>query len=246
VAPLAGARLSLAWLSLFMLLLVGCSEQSASNTLDSGHQALQSQLTYVAIGASDTFGIGTDDPYTQNWASDLTVELGPRVHLINLGIPGVLVHDALSLEVPIALDTHPNLVTVWLAVNDIVAKVPVNSYSHDLDLLVSRLQAGMPHAIIAIANTPDLTFIPRFSKLDPHAQQVLHTQMLDYNATIAAIVKRHHIILVDLSQQGFNLKNHPEYISGDGFHPNDIGYLQLAELFYQALPGTFRREGKTG
>jgi len=233
-----------------MFLLVGCSElpggQSTSNNLDSAHQASQSQLTYVAIGASDTFGIGTDDPYTQNWASDLTVELGPRVHLINLGIPGVLVHDALSLEVPIALDTHPNLITVWLAVNDIVAKVPVNSYSHDLDLLVSRLQAGVPHAIIAIANVPDLTFIPRFSKLDPHAQQVLYMQMLNYNAAIAVIVKRHHIILVDLSQQGFNLKNHPEYISGDGFHPNDIGYLQLAELFYQALPGTLRREGKTG
>jgi acyl-CoA thioesterase I len=233
-----------------MLLLVGCSElsggQSTSNNLDSTHHASQGQLTYVAIGASDTFGIGTDDPYTQNWASDLTVELGPRVHLINLGIPGVLVHDALSLEVPIALDTHPNLITVWLAVNDIVAKVPVNNYSHDLDLLVGRLQAGVPHAIIAIANVPNLTFIPRFSKLDFQAQQVLHTQMLDYNAAIVAIVKRHHIILVDLSQQGFNLKNHPEYISGDGFHPNGIGYLQLAVLFYQALPGTLRREGKTG
>jgi lysophospholipase L1-like esterase len=233
-----------------MLLLAGCSElpggQSASDYLDSGHRASQSQLTYVAIGASDTFGIGTDDPYTQNWASDLAVELGPRFHLINLGIPGVLVHDALSLEVPIALDTHPNLITVWLAVNDIVARVPVNSYSHDLDLLVRRLQAGMPHAIIAIANIPDLTYIPRFSKLNSHAQQVLHTQMLDYNAAIGAIVQRHHIILVDLSQQGFNLKNHPEYISSDGFHPNDIGYLQLAELFYQALPGTLRREGKTG
>lgn len=244
------ARLSLAWLSLLVLLLVGCSElpggQSANSNLDSTYHAAAGKLTYVAIGASDTFGIGTNDPYTQNWASDLTVELGPRVHLINLGIPGVLVHDALNLEVPIALDTHPDLITIWLAVNDIVAKVPVNSYSHDLDLLVSRLQAGVPHAIIAVANVPDLAFIPRFSKLDPLAQQVLYTQMLDYNAAIAAIVKRHHTILVDLSQQGFNLKNHPEYISGDGFHPNDIGYLQLAELFYQALPGTLRREGKTG
>jgi len=31
------------------------------------------------------------------------------------------------------------------------------------------------------------------------------------------------------------IKNHPEYISRDGFHPNDLGYLQLAEVFYQTL-----------
>ncbi len=233
-----------------MLLLTGCGQPFAGQTANKNpsamQQAAQAQFTYVAIGASDTFGIGTDDPYTQNWASDLALKLGPRVHLINLGIPGILVHDTLGLEVPIALDTHPNLITIWLAVNDIVANVPVKSYSHDLDLLVSRLQTGTPHAIIAIANLPDLTLLPRFSKLDPHAQQELHTQILDYNATIADIVKRHHLILVDLFQQSFNLKNHPEYISNDGLHPNDLGYLQLAALFYQALQGTLRIDGKSG
>ena len=233
-----------------ILLLTGCSQlpagQPANNNPDTTHQAAQTQFTYVAIGASDTFGIGTDDPYTQNWASDLAAKLGPRVHLINLGIPGALVHDTLGLEAPIALDSHPDLITIWLAVNDIIAKVSLKNYAHDLDLLVSRLQAGTPHAIIAIANVPDLTLLPRFSKLDAHAQQALRAQLLDYNAAIADIAARHHIILVDLSQQSFNLKNHPEYISNDGFHPNDLGYLQLADLFYQALQATLRSDRRLG
>ena len=32
-----------------------------------------------------------------------------------------------------------------------------------------------------------------------------------------------------------NLRRHPEYISGDGFHPSTLGYAKLAELFYQTL-----------
>ncbi len=226
-----------------MLILTGCSQQAASNSSGTTHQTVPGQLTYVAIGASDTFGTGTDDPYTQNWPSDLATKLGPRVHLINLGIPGIVVHDALNVEVPVALDAHPDLITVWLAVNDIVANVPTSSYSQDLDLLISRLQAGMPHAIIAVANVPDLTLLPQFSKRDPHA---LDVRIADYNAIIADIVKRHHVILVDLTQQTYNLKKHPEYISNDGLHPNELGYLQLADLFYQALQSSLRTGNRSG
>ena len=199
--------------------------------------ATNGQITYVAIGASDTFGVGTSDPYSQNWATDLAEMLGHNVHLINLGIPGILAHDALNLELPVALDSHPDLVTIWLAVNDLANNVPISSYSHDLDLMVSRLQANSPLARILIANVPDLALLPYFSKYDP---QVLQQRILAYNATIAGIARHHHVILVDLSQQNYNLKVHPEYISNDGLHPTDLGYLQLAELFYKTLQQTQR------
>src|SRR5262249_24523842 len=83
------ALLSLMILSLLILSLGGCSlltgGQASSSSPDEQRQQAQGQLTYVAIGASDTFGIGTGDPYNQNWASDLVREIGPRYHLINLG-----------------------------------------------------------------------------------------------------------------------------------------------------------------
>jgi hypothetical protein len=40
---------------------------------------------------------------------------------------------------------------------------------------------------------------------------------------------------VNLYQQIYNLRNHPEYISNDGLHPTDLGYLQIAEIFYKTL-----------
>ena len=60
-------------------------------------------------------------------------QMGSGVRLVNLGIPGILLHQALSVEVPIALDAHPDLVTIWLAVNDLASNVPIASYSNDLD-----------------------------------------------------------------------------------------------------------------
>ncbi len=243
------------FLLLFLLLpfiLASCSWPGGRAVDTSATPTGSSQSTYVAIGASDTFGLGTHDPYTQNWANDLGRLLGARYHVVNLGVPGILVHQALDVELPIALDARPDLVTIWLAVNDIAAHVPVASYEQDLDTLLSRLQASRPHARIVIANVPDLTALRGFYALyassgkslsDPNLpasqlQQLtpeIQQQATLYNTAISNVVRQHKILLVDLSQPGYDLPNHPEYISADGLHPTSLGYKRLAELFYQTL-----------
>lgn len=168
-----------AFLLCLLLVLSGCA-QSATNQASQANQTttpakINAPITYVAIGASDTFGIGTDDPYDDNWANDLAILLGPNhVHLINVGIPSITIHDVLAIELPIAVDAHPDLVTIWLGVNDIAANVPVSSYAPDLDTLFRRLHASSPHVRIAIANIPDLTLLPYFSSSNP---QKLHAQI---------------------------------------------------------------------
>ncbi len=218
-------------IALCCLSLVSCvpfvADQSGATVVQ---QAPAASLTYVALGASDTFGIGTDDPQSQNWASDLATMLGKRVHFINLGIPGIDLHSALGVELPVALDSHPGLVTVWLAVNDLADKVSLASYTHDLNLLLTRLQAAHPHLSIAVANVPDLTLLPHFQSYD---KQALRTQILAYDDAIASIVAAHHVLLVDIYQS--ELAQHPEYISGDGLHPNALGYMRVAEIFYQVV-----------
>ena len=51
---------------------------------------------YVAIGASDTFGIGAGDPLNDNWPNDLAGLLGSQVRVVNLGIPGADASNALQ------------------------------------------------------------------------------------------------------------------------------------------------------
>jgi len=231
------------YISLYMLILVlssclaGCSVFSGGQS-STGALRLQqpppARLTYVAIGASDTFGTGSDDPPSENWAADLTLKLGNGVRLVNLGVPAIHAHEALNIELPVALDSHPDLVTVWLAVNDLVDNVPLDSYSHDLDQLLGKLQASVPHALVLVGNVPDLTLLPRFQS-QPQELQTLRAQIQAYNGAIATMVQRYHDVLVDLYQDWRELASHPEYISDDGFHPNAIGYSRLAEIFYQVL-----------
>ncbi len=195
-------------------------------------QAPKARITYVAIGASDTYGTGTNDPDEQNWPVDMTGMLGSGSRLVNLGIPGIEVHDALNVELPVAIDAHPDLVTIWLAVDDLISNVPISQYSQDMDLLLSRLQAAAPHALILVANVPNLVLLPRFQATDTHS---LQAGISSYNTVIASIMERHHVVLVDLYQQSQVLANHPEYISSDGFHLNARGYAQLAMIFYLTL-----------
>jgi lysophospholipase L1-like esterase len=214
-------------------LLSGCGTvRSAGPARVTQQQGQPSDPNYIAIGASDTFGIGATDPYTENWPADLTLLLKSRVHLINLGVPGMTVHTALNAELPVALDAHPALVTIWLAVNDLATNVPLDSYSHDLDTMLTRLQTVAPRARIAVGNVPDLTSVPFFYSYNPFT---LRQQIAAYNTVIADVVARHHAILVDLSGQGYNLQEFPQYISDDGLHPSTTGYLQVAQVFYQAL-----------
>jgi lysophospholipase L1-like esterase len=229
-------RLPVLLLCLLLFFTAGCAAFSSSQSGQTSSLAganNDGKITYVAIGASDSFGIGTSDPYSDNWPTDLMYLLGAsHIHLIDLGIPGITVHEALSLELPIAADAHPNLVTIWLGVNDIVDQVPASSYAQDLSTLLGKLRAAAPNATIAIANIPDLTLLPYFSNYDPaQLSQIIQA----YNTTIASAAQLHHAILVDLTRQNYNLAAHPEYISSDGLHPNDIGYQQLAKLFYMAI-----------
>jgi lysophospholipase L1-like esterase len=184
-------------------------------------------FVYVAIGASDSYGVGTDDPATKSWPAVLARYLPPGTHFVNLGVPGILLHRAVEVELPVALDARPTLVTVWLAVNDLAAGVPLPQYRHDLGVLLRTLRHAT-HARVLIANVPDLTLLPAF-----RAYHGLGPVVVAWNAAIAAEARAHGAILVDVYAHWRDLALHPEYVGPDGLHPTAEGYRRLAELFWR-------------
>lgn len=191
----------------------------------------QHDFTYVAIGASDAFGVGTDDPAHDNWPTALAHLMGSDVHLINLGIPGETVAEARQTELPVALDAKPALITVWLGVNDIVQSVSVQNYEQQLEALLRSLQQRT-HAHVFVANIPDLSLLSFFAGYD---QGTLQTLITHWNAAIARAVSATGAFLVDLFSSWNELANHPEYIAGDGLHPSTEGAKRLAEVFYSRI-----------
>ncbi len=216
-------------------ILAGCGPRAAQaigGSSASGLVAAQDlDLTYVAIGASDAYGIGTDSPAVENWPSVLAAQLGGPVHLINLGIPGETVAGALTAEAPIALDARPDLITIWLAVNDLENNVPLATYRARLYTLLATLRQGTA-ARIFVGNLPDLTLLPYFSDTDPVA---LTATVRAWNAAIAADCAATGAHLVDLYADWSDLAQHPEYISADGLHPSTLGAARLAAIFAAAI-----------
>jgi len=187
-------------------------------------EAAARPLTYVAIGASDSAGVGANVPDQESWPAVLQRRLPPGSQLVNLGISGSLLHQALDQQLPIALDSDPDLVTVWLAVNDFVARVPLDQYAPDLDRLLGALRDGT-RATVLVGNIPDLGTLPSASRFDLR-------DLDQWNAAIDETTRRHGATLVDLRATWREVAQHPEYISSDGFHPSTIGYRRLADLFY--------------
>src|SRR5438552_17701831 len=51
-------------------------------------------ITYVALGASDAVGVGSNQPGSQGYVPLLATHFTKRSHLVNLGISGIRVHEA--------------------------------------------------------------------------------------------------------------------------------------------------------
>ncbi len=197
-------------------------------------QILHTPITYVALGASDAVGVGSNQPGSQGYVPLLAAHLQKGSHMLNLGVSGIRLHEALMQELPLALNTSPTLITIWLVANDFVGGVSYNEYMKDLDSLLHQLRSGTK-ARIVMANLPDLTLLPAFAGQSTSKKAKTVAEIKRWNATIAATAARYQVTLVDLFSHESQLTAHPEYISGDGFHPSPAGYIQLSNYFWDAI-----------
>jgi lysophospholipase L1-like esterase len=148
-----------------------------------------------------------------------------------LGVPGITLARAATQELPIAVEARPDVVMMWLAVNDFATNVPLTAYSSQLRSVIHALRA-QTFAHVYVANLPDLTAIPYLAHGD---QQALSARVADWNDAIAAACAHEGATLVDLYSDWRELRAHPEYISADGLHPSTLGAQRLAEIFRQAI-----------
>jgi acyl-CoA thioesterase I len=194
-----------------------------------GYAQTQPAQTYVAIGASDAVGVGAQNPETDGWVPRFGAQLGPNVEVVNLGVSGSTLEQALYEQLGPALEAQPSVVTVWLAVNDLNARVPLPRYASELDTLLGQLETT--HARVLVGNVPDLARLGAYRGVD---QAALESTVAQWNAVIADTTRRHGAVLVDLYARWQDLAEHPEYVSTDGFHPSSEGYQRLADLFAAA------------
>lgn len=188
---------------------------------------------FVALGASDSVGVGATLPESEGWVPRVHAALPAGTRLLNLGISGATMGDIATQQVPPAMDVRPQLVTLWGGVNDLVRQVPLATFSTQLDDVLGQIRAASgPRATIIMLNLPNLHHVPAFDGIDP---ALLDQTIRVWNATIAEVTARHNVTLVDLYAEWPELADHPEYISADGFHPSALGYERIAALVIRTI-----------
>jgi lysophospholipase L1-like esterase len=187
---------------------------------------------YVAIGASDTVGVGASDPRTGSWPGRVAAHLGAGTDYVNLGVSGSLAAQASRAQVPAAVGLKPQLVTVWLAVNDLNAGLTAPDYATALRSVLEPLVRNTD-ARIFVGNVPDLRAVPAYASTD---QSALLKQIAAYNAAIADVARTvpGRVTVVDLFTGSGALVS-TITVSADGFHPSDAGYALIADRFVQAV-----------
>jgi len=129
------------------------------------------------------------------------------------------------------LDAQPTVAAVWLGVNDFEHNVPLLTYSQNLAALFHALRRDGQTRVYA-GNLPDLRLLPAFRARD---QLALGVTVDLWNSQIERVARDAGVTLVDLHAGWTELRDHPEYISSDGFHPTTAGYHRVADLFWQTI-----------
>jgi lysophospholipase L1-like esterase len=150
--------------------------------------------SYVAIGDSFTEGMNDvlPDGTFRGWADRLAEMLAgddPDFQYANLALRGKMLGEIMDEQVPVALATKPDLVTLCAGGNDII--VP----GADVDAVTARLEEGVAALrgagiTVMIFNGPDTKQLS--------VMHVLRGKVGIYNAHLWAIADRHGAKMVDL------------------------------------------------
>lgn len=170
---------------------------------------------WVALGDSMTQGIGASAP-DRGWVGQLSERLTARGwdhRLVNLGVNGARVEDVLDRQLPTleALATPPALVTVVIGSNDVVVRRHRRGLVERFEQLLDRLPAGA-----LVSNLPN-----------PHREARAVDAMLRQRAAAGRLV------LVDM--RGDGPRSWRGRLASDKFHPNDLGYADMARVVERAV-----------
>jgi lysophospholipase L1-like esterase len=173
--------------------------------------------------------------------------LPPSARFVDLGVPGATAAEALTQEVPAALQLRPSVVTVWLNVNDVIAGVPPSTYGSELTHLLEELRQG-GRADVLVANTPPVQALPAYRSCLPYvttatgcdtsarapSPSTVAATISAYNTQIDAAATATGARVVDLfalSTKEIARGRFSSLVSPDNFHPNARGYRLVASAF---------------
>jgi lysophospholipase L1-like esterase len=155
------------------------------------------------------------------------------------GFPGWRT-DQVQAVLSSLLSTQPDTVLLMLGTNDIMQAVPIATAAMNLGNIIEQINGTLPACRIYVATIPPVSGTVNWNGQTP-AQ--MNANANSYNTLVRGLVQQHaalgrKVTLVDMNalitlEDPDPLKNF--FQPGDGIHPGQAGYDQLAELWFAAI-----------
>jgi len=193
--------------------------------------ALRTFARYVAIGDSSTEGL--DDPDGRGgyrgWANRLALHVANaqagNLMYANLAVRGRRTREVRKEQLAPALGMHPDLVTVFSGVNDIVRRdCNVSSVAREMEQMFSAFVAT--GATVLTITMPDLSDVAPVARL-------VRKRLLELNDRVRDACGRTGVRCVDLAQAP--VTRDLRLWSEDRLHANSEGHTRIAAALAHAL-----------
>lgn len=199
----------------------------------SGEVAREPRLSVAVIGDSLASGLGstgTEGGLTQRVFNALRAAR-PGSTFANLSVPHATMGDVLHHQISQLRGTRPDVVILIAGANDLRYTRDRMVFARRFRVLLQEVHRAAPRARIFAAGMPDVTQtagVPRFAKA------AVSRICRAFDRTMRSIVEEFGDAFIDLyAYTSAPLEPGAEYLCGDGYHPNDFGYAEIAR---RALP----------
>lgn len=165
---------------------------------------------WVVLGDSMAQGIGAS-AYDRGWAGQLADRL-PAHRMVNLSVSGGRLTDLLHRQIP-AMEAlgQPDLVTVIVGSNDLISRRLRDALPARLAQVLGRLPVG------SVVGT----------------QPGGRSGALEFNRLVDEAAASRGLVLAEFRDP--RMRSWKGKLAADHFHPNDLGYLGMAEIVAEAV-----------
>jgi acyl-CoA thioesterase-1 len=216
-------------LCVVLLLFVACNRDGVPG---SGIEMKSGPIVYLALGDSTGSGVGARNGGYVARLFQRVLEHRAGSELANLCVSGATTEDVLRRQLQSGVEKSPDLVTLGIGINDIGHGFTIEQFAKNYDEILTTLKQKTRGEII-VTNIPDVSSAPRI----PASMRAEYQRQIErFNQRLEEIARSHQVTIFDIfTITRRELPSHPEYFSGDGFHPSDEGYELWAEQMWPTL-----------
>jgi lysophospholipase L1-like esterase len=188
--------------------------------------------TLYALGDSTGAGVGARKGSYVDRLLRRMAAAGRSFRLENLSGSGATTSDVLHDQVRGIQRGARGLVLIGIGANDLTSGTAPEVFATRFEAIVASVRA-LTDAPIVVSNVPDVSLAPA---IPPVWRAPLAARVDAYNAVITELARKRSLMVFDLCGLTRQmLPAHPEYLSGDGFHPSDSGYEAWAAGLWQIV-----------